>query len=56
MKAPQCHRLDGNTGLTQKQLVERILAEAAVEVAPIDAEDRPPPRRRGGAGRRDRRD
>ena len=36
-------------GLTQKQLVARALAEAGVEVAPIDAEDRPPPRRRGGA-------
>ncbi len=35
-------------GLTQKQLVARALAEAGVEVAPEDAEDRPPPRRRGG--------
>ena len=34
-------------GLTQKQLVARALASAGVEVAPADAEDRPPPRRRG---------
>ena len=35
-------------GLTQKQLVARALAETGVEIAPEDAEDRPPPRRRGG--------
>jgi hypothetical protein len=35
-------------GLTQKQMVARALAEAGVEVAAADAEDRPPPRRRGG--------
>ena len=35
-------------GLTQKQLVARALAETGVDIAPGDAEDRPPPRRRGG--------
>ena len=35
-------------GLTQKQMVARALVEAGVEVAAADAEDRPPPRRRGG--------
>lgn len=35
-------------GLTQKQLVARALVDAGVVVAPEDAEDRPPPRRRGG--------
>ena len=35
-------------GLTRKQVVALAPTEAGVEVAPTGAEDRPPPRRRGG--------